>query len=107
MSSPAKSAVAASSTVISPSFHGSVAPGRPGRGEQPQLGHRERPLGEDPAHDAADLTGCSDDPYSHGRKATDGAAGLPKRVRPRGPMSSPGVGAETTERRRRRLTIRL
>ena len=70
MSRPAKSAVAASSTVISLPRHGDRAAGRAGRGEEPQLVDREAPLGEHRAHDAADLAGGAEDADVHGAKAT-------------------------------------
>ena len=60
MSSPAESAVAASSTVTSPP-PGQGAPGGTRGGEEPELGNRELALGQDAAHDAADLSRCADD----------------------------------------------
>ena len=39
---------------------------RTGGGEEAQLVDGERPLGEQPAHHAADLTGCTDHTDSHG-----------------------------------------
>ena len=64
-SRPDGSAMAASSTVISPSPQGSVA--RPtGRGEVAHLVDRERPLGEHPPHDRPDLTRCPDNSDAHG-----------------------------------------
>ena len=41
--------------------------GRPGRGEEAELVDGEPPLGEQAAHDATDLTGCTDDTDTHGR----------------------------------------
>src|SRR5207249_2394154 len=39
--------------------------GRPGRREVPDRVHRERPLGQQPAHHAADLPGGADHPDPH------------------------------------------
>ena len=64
-SSPVKSAVAVSSTMISPSRHGSVRAGRASRGEEPELGDREVPLGEQRPHHPADLSGGPEYPYAH------------------------------------------
>ena len=56
-----------------------LAAGRSRRREQSQLGDREGPLGEDPPHDPANLTRCTDDPYAHGTEATGGPGPLPSR----------------------------
>ena len=40
-------------------------PGRPGRREQPELGQREVPLGEQREHHATDLTRGADDADAH------------------------------------------
>ena len=61
MSSPLGSAVSASSTTMSVPFHGRVVPADRGRREVPHLADREVALVEQSAHDAADLTRCSDD----------------------------------------------
>ena len=43
--------------------------GRTGRGEEPDLVHREAALGEQRPHDAADLAGCSEYTNTHGQQA--------------------------------------
>ena len=47
------------------------------RGEVAQLVDGEAPLGEQPAHHAADLSGCTDDSDTHGDQAND----APRRAR--------------------------
>ena len=42
--------------------------GRPRRGEETDLVDREVTLRQQPAHDAADLTGCTDDTYTHAER---------------------------------------
>ena len=61
MSRPVGSAVAASSTVISPSPHGSVLPAERAEAKNRSSLKREVPLGEDLAHHGADLAGGADD----------------------------------------------
>ena len=79
---PGGSAVAASSTVMSPSRHGSVVPAERAEAKKRMLGDREVALGEQPAHDRADLAGGADDPTasralrSSAGPAVDGGLGL-------------------------------
>ena len=61
MSRPVGSAVAASSTTISPSPHGSVVPADRAEAKNRISAIGNAALGEQPAHDAADLTGRADD----------------------------------------------
>ena len=75
MSSPDGSAVAASSTMISPPSQGSVRAGRAGRGEEPDLVDREVALGEDLAHHRADLAGGADDADAAGRCSSSSSSG--------------------------------
>ena len=60
-SMPARSAVSVSSTTTSPSPQGQRCAGGPRAGEEPDPLDREAPLGEQAAHDAADLPGGADD----------------------------------------------
>ena len=57
--------------MTSPSRHGSVRPGRPRRGEQPHLLHRELPLRQHLPHHATDLAGGPHNADPHAREATD------------------------------------
>ena len=74
--------------------------GRPGRGEEPDLVDRELPLGEQPTHHPADLTRCSNDTYSHGRKANAGQPGPAEGSGDAGDQP-PVVGVDAFERARR------
>ena len=61
MSSPVGSAVSASSTTMSVPFHGRVVPAERADAKYRISADREVALVEQAAHDAADLTRCSDD----------------------------------------------
>ena len=82
MSRPVGSAVAASSTTISPPPHGRVVPADRAEAKNRMLADREVPLGQDLAHDAADLTGRADD--------ADAQAALAHRP---GPSVDDGLGS--------------
>ena len=66
MSRPVRSAVEASSTVISPSPQGSVVPAERAEAKKRIEVEREVPLGQDATHRVADLAGGADDAEVHG-----------------------------------------
>ena len=68
MSSPAKSAVAVSSTVISLSLNGSDVPAERAEREEPDVGHVGNALRDQLSHHAADLSGGTEYTNTHAGK---------------------------------------
>ena len=74
MSRPRQSAVAASSTTISPPSHGSVRPADRAEAKKRSSSTGKLALGQQRAHDAADLAGGADDADAHGAASATGDA---------------------------------
>src|SRR5664280_2046522 len=88
MSSPARSAVAASSTITSSPRKDSRRPAERCDANSRRSSRGEVPLVEDGAHHRPHLAGCTDDSHTHGHSlgevgvATGGAAGRPAALQP-------------------------